>query len=112
MATATVTVEQERAAHLQDAQEKAISLFEDIGKNLIRPGITESDLSKEIWQLGEKLHNVKTHLHKRVVRSGPNTLQPYAENPPDRTIGEDDILFVALGPVFEAWGADFGRTFV
>lgn len=50
--------------------------------------------------------------HKRVVRSGPNTLFPYSENPPDRTTEEDDILFVDLGPVFEAWEADFGRTFV
>ena len=47
-----------------------------------------------------------------MVRSGPNTLKPYAENPPDRTISEDDILFVDLGPVFEQWEADFGRTFV
>ena len=27
-------------------------------------------------------------------------------------IGEDDILFLDLGPVFEDWEADFGRTFV
>ncbi|KAG5956298.1 hypothetical protein E4U58_006675, partial [Claviceps cyperi] len=32
--------------------------------------------------------------------------------PPDRMIEEDDILIVDLGPVFEAWEADFGRTFV
>ena len=39
--------------------------------------------------------------HKRIVRAGPNTLQPYRENRPDRVIGTDDIVF-----------ADFGRTFV
>lgn len=55
---------------------------------------------------------MKTHWHKRVVRSGPNTLKPYAENPPDRIIQANDILFVDLGPVFEEWEADFGRTFV
>ena len=55
---------------------------------------------------------MRTHWHKRVVRSGPNTLQPYDENPPNRTIEPDDILFVDLGPVFEAWEADFGRTYV
>jgi Xaa-Pro dipeptidase len=36
----------------------------------------------------------------------------YDENPPDLTVGEDDILFLDLGPVFEEWEADFGRTFV
>ncbi|MGB6193908.1 MAG: M24 family metallopeptidase [Terracidiphilus sp.] len=46
------------------------------------------------------------------MRAGANTLLPYAENPPDHTIGEDDILFVDLGPVFEEYEADFGRTFV
>lgn len=46
------------------------------------------------------------------MRSGPHTLKPYDENPPDRTLQPDDILFVDLGPVFEAWEADFGRTFV
>ncbi|KAG6157131.1 hypothetical protein E4U37_007802 [Claviceps purpurea] len=55
---------------------------------------------------------IKTHWHKRVVRSGPSTLCPFEENSPDRVIEEDDILIVDLGPVFEAWEADFGRTFV
>ena len=32
--------------------------------------------------------------------------------PPDLMIDEDDILFLDLGPVFEEWEADFGRTFV
>jgi Xaa-Pro aminopeptidase len=104
--------EHERAAYLLDAQSKAVQLFEEIGRDLIRPGISEKVLSDEIHELGTKRHGIRTHWHKRVVRSGPNTLLPYAENPPDRIIQEDDILFVDLGPVFEAWEADFGRTFV
>ena len=35
--------------------------------------------------------------HKRIVRAGPNTLQPYQENPPDRVIGADDIAFCDCG---------------
>jgi Xaa-Pro aminopeptidase len=104
--------EQERAAYLLDAQTKALQLFEEIERDLVRPGISEKTLSNEIHELGSKRHNIRTHWHKRVVRSGPNTLLPYAENPPDRVIEPDDILFVDLGPVFEAWEADFGRTFV
>lgn len=113
MATDTTsTEEQKRAAYLLDAQNKAVQLFEEIGRDLVRPGISEKQLSDDIWRLGEKRHGVKTHWHKRVVRSGPNTLMPYAENPPDRVIQDDDIVFVDLGPVFEAWEADFGRTYV
>jgi Xaa-Pro aminopeptidase len=108
----TITEERERAAYLLDAQTKAVRLFDEIERDLIRPGISEKALSDEIHELGTKRHGIRTHWHKRVVRSGPNTLMPYAENPPDRIIQADDILFVDLGPVFEAWEADFGRTFV
>ncbi|KAI1104972.1 Creatinase/aminopeptidase [Jackrogersella minutella] len=105
-------VEQERAAYLLDAQKKAVSLFEEIEQKLIRPGISEKALSDEIHKLGAERHGVRTHWHKRVVRSGPNTLLPFEENPPDRVIGADDILYVDLGPVFEEYEADFARTFV
>lgn len=104
--------EQERADYLLDAQNKAGALFDEIQQSLIRPGITEVQLSKEIHELAAQRYDVRTHWHKRVVRSGPHTLKPYAENTPDRTIEPDDILFVDLGPVFEAWEADFGRTYV
>ncbi|KAI1261872.1 peptidase M24 [Xylariaceae sp. FL1019] len=112
MAQVLSPAETQRAESLQQAQEKALHLFDDIAKDLIRPGISEKELTKEIYELGERKHGIKTHWHKRVVRSGPNTLQPYAENPEDRVIQADDILFVDLGPVFEAWEADFGRTYV
>jgi hypothetical protein len=108
----TVTEEAQRAAYLLDAQDKAVGLFEEIERSLIRPGISENDLSKEIHQLAAERFGVKSHWHKRVIRSGPNTLLPYAENTPDRIIEANDILFVDLGPVFEKWEADFGRTFV
>jgi Xaa-Pro aminopeptidase len=104
--------EHERAAYLLDAQTKAIMLFEEIERDLIRPGVSEKTLSNEIHELGTKRCGVRTHWHERVIRSGPNTLMPYDENPPDRIIQPDDILFVDLGPVFEEWEADFGRTFV
>jgi Xaa-Pro aminopeptidase len=108
----TVTEEAQRAAYLQDAQDKAVSLFEEIERTLIRPGVSEKELSKEIFTLAAERFGVDKHWHKRVVRSGPHTLLPYHENPDDRVIEADDILFVDLGPVFEAWEADFGRTFV
>jgi hypothetical protein len=34
-------------------------------------------------------------------RGGRNTLAPFDENPPDLIVGEDDIVFLDLGPVFE-----------
>lgn len=116
--------EDQRAAALLDAQQKAAALFDAIERGgLLRPGVSEAALSREIHALGAQAaflppHGdgggvVQAHWHKRVVRSGPHTLLPYQANPPDRTLAPGDILFVDLGPVFEgAWEADFGRTFV
>jgi Xaa-Pro aminopeptidase len=100
------------AASLLHAQAQAEHLFDAIEQELIRPGISESALSEAIYALAEARFGVTTHWHKRVVRSGPNTLLTYAADPADRVIEPDDILFVDLGPVFEEWEADFGRTFV
>jgi len=102
-----------RAEELQDAQSRAVGLFREIeDRGHIRAGITESDLNDEIFVLAKELYGTTTHWHKRIVRAGSNMLLPCAENPPDRVVQPDDILFLDLGPVFEEWEADFGRTFV
>ena len=54
---------------------------------------------------------MEKHWHRRLVRTGPNTLATASDNPPVRTISEDDIVYVDLGPVFEAWEADIGRSY-
>src|SRR5580698_7001628 len=106
-------LETERVTELRVAQEKAEQLFHEIGvRGLIRSGISESQLNEEIYALANEMYGIKTFWHKRIVRAGRNTLLPYDDNPPDLTIREDDILFLDLGPVFETWEADFGRTFV
>ena len=113
MALDTIIFDEEaRAAGLLSAQNSALALFHEAERSLIRPGVTERALSREIHALAAEMFGVKAHWHKRVVRSGPNTLMPYDKSPPDLTIQEDDILFLDLGPVFEAWEADFGRTYV
>jgi Xaa-Pro dipeptidase len=105
--------EETRAAQLLEAQSKAVQLFNQIeARELIRPGITEKDLNADIYALAKEMYGINTYWHKRIVRAGSNTLLPYAENPPDLMLGTDDILFLDLGPVFEQWEADFGRTFV
>src|ERR1700753_4274443 len=102
-----------RAARLLDAQDKAAALFAEIEpRGLLRPGVTEVEASDAIRDLAADMFGVDRHWHKRIVRAGPNTLQPYRKNPPDREITADDIAFADFGPVFEQWEADFGRTFV
>lgn len=105
--------ERQRRTELASAQAKAEELFHEIeAGNLLRPGIKETALNQEIYDLAKERFGISKYWHKRIVRAGPNTLLPYAENPPDRMIEDNDILFLDLGPVFEDWEADFGRTFV
>lgn len=100
-------------AQLLAAQARAAELFATIEhEGLIRPGLTERAISESIHRLAAERFGVRSHWHKRVVRAGANTLCPYRENPPDREVAARDLVFLDLGPVFGAWEADFGRTFV
>jgi len=106
-------VESNRGAALLQAQNNAHELFRAVEtQGIIRPNVSESQINQDIYDLAEKMFGISTYWHKRIVRAGSNTLKPYDEDPPDLTLAEDDILFLDLGPVFEAWEADFGRTFV
>ncbi|MEO6305713.1 MAG: M24 family metallopeptidase [Bacteroidia bacterium] len=99
--------------NLIDAEEKALRLFNAIQeRGLIIAGKSEHSLNTEIFELAFELFKIKKYWHKRIVRSGKNTLCPYKENPPDLILQNDDILFFDFGPVFENWEADIGKTYV
>ena len=103
----------EKYSKLVEAEKKAQFLFKKIEElNLIQPGKTEKELNNEIFNLAENLFGIKKYWHKRIVRSGKNTLLPYQENPPVLMLQSNDILFFDFGPVFDEWEADFGRTYV
>ncbi|WP_371790235.1 aminopeptidase P family protein [Streptomyces sp. NBC_01471] len=105
--------EQLRALGLVEAQRKAVALFAEVeARGLVAPGAGEREVSDRIRDLANDMFGTTKHWHKRIVRSGPHTMFPYQENPPDRVIREDDIAFVDFGPIFEEYEADFGRTFV
>lgn len=103
----------EVTARLLEAQRIAVRLFDAIEREgVLEPGITESEASERVHALAARDFGGPRWWHRRVVRTGPNTMQPYQEHPPDRVIEADDIVFVDLGPVFDGWEADFGRTWV
>ena len=98
---------------LIEAEKKAEILFKEIeNRNIIHSGKTEKEINNEIYSLAFDLFGIKKYWHKRIVRSGANTLFPYDENPKNLLVEEDDILFIDFGPIFEAWEADYGRTYV
>jgi Xaa-Pro aminopeptidase len=97
---------------LIEAQNKATALFaEVVDSGMIQAGKLESELTAEIHSLARLRFGLRRHWHKRIARSGPNTLLTYYDDPADRLITEDDIVYLDFGPVFDEWEADFGRTY-
>jgi Xaa-Pro aminopeptidase len=102
-----------REQALWDAQKRAEALFaEVIEQGILRPGPLESEVSAEIHELARRSYGVQRHWHKKVVRSGPNTVLTYYDEPPDRRLAPDDMVFLDFGPVFDNWEADLGRSYV
>jgi hypothetical protein len=88
-----------RSARLLGAQAKAADLFAAIEpRGIIAPGVRETEASDAIRDLAAGMFGVDRHWHNRIVRAGPNTLQPYRTNPLDRAIAADDIVFLDFAP--------------
>ena len=95
------------------AEKNAKNLFNEIeNRGLLTSGKYEKDLNSEIFDLAFEMFGIKKYWHKRIVRSGINTLKPYNENPKNLLIDKNDILFIDFGPIFDEWEADYGRTYV
>ena len=103
----------DRLNELLAAESRAFELLETIeDRNVIRPGRTEKEIEQDILALAKTEFRITQHWHKRIVRAGINTLAVFADNPPIRTIEDDDVVFLDLGPVFGNWEADVGKTYV
>lgn len=103
----------EVAQSLIEAQEKARALFaEVVAGGLIVPGKLESELSTDIHHLARDRFGLRRHWHKRIARAGENTMLGYYDEPEDRRIAADDVVYLDFGPVFETWEADYGRTYL
>lgn len=101
------------ADHLRAAQKQALALFDFVEhQNVIVPGKTESQLIAEIEAIANTYFGIEKFWHKKIVRIGVNTLQPFDGNPPDQILRADDILFLDFGPIYNGYEADLGRTYV
>jgi len=104
--------ESERRTALVAAECKALKMFDAIeAAELVAPGRTERQVEDDIYALALNQFGVEQHSHRRIVRAGVNTLTVAADYPDIRTIEPDDTVYLDLGPVFETWEADIGRTY-
>ncbi|CAM3146287.1 Aminopeptidase P family protein [Sphingomonas antarctica] len=81
-------------------------------RGFVAAGRTEREVEKDIYALAELDFGVTEHWHKRICRAGANAKCTARDNPPVLTIAADDLVYLDLGPVFENWEADVGRSYV
>lgn len=100
-----------RALGLVEAQRMAQALFADVvARNVIAPGNSDHETGNWIGDLARQVFVTAAGRAEPVVRSGPRTALPYEQEPPDRVIGEDDIVVADLGPVLTGYETEFART--
>src|SRR5690242_12041015 len=104
--------EDARRARLIAAEQRALDLLGAIeAAGFVAPGRSEGDVDADIAELAARDFGVERHWHKRLVRTGLNTLCVFSDTPPERSIGADDTVYLDLGPVFGEWEADIGQTY-
>jgi Xaa-Pro aminopeptidase len=103
----------ERSTALLEAQEKARNLLRRIEQTeILKVGVTEQQANDQICELAEREFGVTKHWHKRIVRTGINSVLPYKANPENLTIEHNDLVYLDLGPVFEDFEGDIGVTYL
>lgn len=99
----------EEIAILREAAQLADEAIE-IGKNAIRPGITEIEVIAEI-EFEMKKKGVREMSFDTLVLFGANSADPHGV-PGDRVIKEGDFVLFDLGVVWKGYCSDITRTFI
>lgn len=95
------------------AEQTAKQLFNAAEQSgLLAPGKKESEVAAAIVALAKGSFGIDNFWHKKIVRTGANTVYPYNGDPSDLVIQDGDILFLDFGPIVNGYEADLGRTYV
>jgi hypothetical protein len=98
------------AAALLQARQRSRQAVERIAAG-IRPGMRESDAERLAAEVFAEL-GFERIWHPTHIRFGRNTLKLYKEaSEPDVVLGEDDLFFIDIGPVWAGHEGDYGDTF-
>ncbi len=87
---------------------KAVHLIAD----QVKPGMAEEE-AKDIARETLREMGMRRGWHHIIVRCGSNTTKDFMErSEPGVVLGENDIFFVDIGPIYENTEGDAGDTFV
>lgn len=78
----------------------------------VQVGMLEEDANKMVAATLLEMGATKA-FHKPYIRFGSNTVKTFgADSDPGVRLGEDDIFFIDVGPVWDGYEGDAGETFV
>lgn len=78
----------------------------------VKAGMLEEDANKMVVATLQEMGATKA-FHKPYIRFGSNTTKTFgADSDPGIRLGDDDIFFIDVGPVWEEYEGDAGDTFV
>lgn len=93
-----------------DGQRRTWQLVEKL-KAQIKPGMTEAE-AHEIYLQLQKESGAEKYWHPAKIRFGVNTLRSFREpSEPDIQLQQNDIFFIDIGPIYEGYEGDAGRTY-
>jgi Xaa-Pro aminopeptidase len=91
-------------------QKRAWQLLEEL-KTQIQPGMTEAQ-AHQIYSALQEKSGAQKYWHPAKIRFGVNTLHSFSEpSNPDVVLQANDIFFVDIGPIYNGYEGDVGRTF-
>jgi Xaa-Pro aminopeptidase len=95
---------------MQQAQQWALTQLAAIAAAL-KPGISEVAANQLARAMLDQA-GAQQHWHPPIVRFGHNTCKIYSEaSMPDTVLGDDDVFFIDIGPVWQGHEADVGATY-
>ncbi len=96
---------------MQETRAKAQQAVHRIA-GLVKVGMLEEEANKLVVDTLRNMGATKA-FHKPYIRFGSNTTKTFgADSEPGVRLGEDDIFFIDVGPVWEGYEGDAGDTFV
>jgi len=99
--------DEEEIELLHTAQNITADAFDDILK-ILRPGMTELDVSRELYLAMEK-HGGRGQSFPSIVASGENGSLPHAI-PGNRVLQKGDMVTLDFGAMYKGYCGDFTRT--
>jgi Xaa-Pro aminopeptidase len=108
-----VRKEEQVAAHFVEAeliqcQKVAWEILNELSE-FIKPGVKESQARDYYFEICNR-RNILKHWHPPQIRFGESTVLPFGAKTEDKTLQQQDLFFLDIGPIVNGYEGDVGKT--